>query len=192
MKEFIHHKVQLINNLIVSYNDVQMLYVGRAYEFDGRFIQLLGKCKEYFETYGTNIQVAEVLNITGMFETAGKGINPFELKKVSSGRRELKMMVAYHGLEKLLRLLNLFYEKESGKLEEAEEILSNLVLSLYQSGVLDNNKSSELTSVEKIEAFWKELLKLNGSITVIDKKLRLKVIPEDIYLILEKIISKIS
>jgi len=191
MKEFIHHKVQLINNLIDSYNDVQKLYVSRAYEFDVRFTQLLGNCKVYFETYGTNIQVAEVLNITGMFETAGKGINPFELKKVSSGRRELKMMVAYHGLEKLLRLLNLFYEKESGKLEEAEEILSNLVLSLFQSGVLDNKKLSKLTSVGKIEAFWKELLKLNGSVTLIEKKLRLKVIPEDIYLILEKVVLKI-
>jgi hypothetical protein len=191
MKSFIHHKVQLVNNLIDMYNEVQQLYSARAFEFDNQFKKLLGNCAEYFKTYGTNIQVAEVLNISAMFETAGKGIHPFELKKVSTGRRELKMIVAYHGLEKLLHLLNEIYNKETGKLEEAEEMLSNLLISLYQSGVLDNNKINELTSVEKIETLWKELLSLNGSISVVDKKLRLQVIPEDIYLILEKVISKI-
>lgn len=191
MNTFIHHKVQQVNNLIDAYNVVQQLHAGRAYEFDDRYMQLLGNCAEFYRMYGTNIQVAEVLNLTGMFTTAGKGIHPFELKKASTGRRELKMMVAYHGLEKLLRLLDEFYEKENSKLTEAEELLSNLVVSLFQSGVLDNNKLNELTSIEKIETFWKELLNLNGSISVVDKKLRLKVIPEDIYLILEKIILKI-
>jgi hypothetical protein len=192
MKEFIHHKVQSVSILIDSYNSVQQLYVSRAFEFDDRFMELLSSCLDFFKSKGTNIQVSEILNIESMFETARKGIHPFELKKINTGRRELKMMIAYHGLEKLFNQLNVFYEKEYQKIEEAEEIISNLIISLYQSGVLDDNKINDLTSIEKIEILWMELLNLNGSISVIDKKLRLKIIPEDIYMIFEKIILKIK
>jgi hypothetical protein len=192
MKEFIHHKVQFISGLIDSYNGVQLLYVNRAFEFDEKFMELLNDCIDFFKSNGTNTQVSEVLNIVSMFETAKKGIHPFELKKVSTGRRELKMMIAYHGLEKLFRQLNFFYERENHKIEEGEEILSNLIISLCQSGVLDDNIINELTSYEKIKSFWHELLSQNGSISVIDKKLRLKLIPEDIYLIIDKLITKLQ
>lgn len=192
MKEFIHHKAQEVSKLIDSYNDIQQLYISSAFEFDDKYSDLLKNCREFMESNGTNTQVAEVLNILSMFETARKGINPFELKKVSTGRRELKMMVAHHGLGRLFDLLNSFYKGESDKLQEAEDILANLIISLYQSGVLDDSKINDLSSIEKIEAFWRELLSLNGSMTIIDKKLRFKIIAEDIYLIIEKLLMKIK
>jgi hypothetical protein len=192
MQEFIHNKINVIDNLIESYNDVQQLYIQNAFEFDNRFLELLNRCLEYFKTHGTNTQVSEVLNIVSMFETAIKGIHPYKLEKVSTGRRELRMMIAYHGLEKLHQLLSVIYENERHKLEEAEEILSNLLLSLHQSGFLDDNRIKDLRTIEKIKDFWQELLNRNGSISGINKKLRLKIIPEDIYLLIEKLIIRFN
>lgn len=190
MQEFIHHKIQTIDNLMASYNDVQQLYIRSAYEFDDRFLGLLSSCLEFFKIHGTNTQVSEVLNIISMFETAKKGIHPFKLEKVNSGRRELKMMIAYHGIEKLHQLISITYETELHKLEEAEEILSNLILTLNQSGFLDDKRIRELQTIDQIKVFWLELLNVNGSISGINKKLRLKLIPEDIYLLIEKIILR--
>ena len=86
----------------------------------------------------------------------------------------------------------LMYEKENRKLEEAEEILSNLVLNLIQAQVLTRKSIKTLNSLSKIENFWTDLAKQNDSVSLIDKKLRMQLISEDIFLLLEKIITKIQ
>lgn len=192
MKPFIHHKVQAIDKLLGFHNQVRQLYIDKSFEFENNYKELLHDSKTFLKSNGTNEQIAQVLNLEGMFETANKGINPFELKKVNTGRRILKMMIANHGLSELLNLLKTFYEKEESKIEEASEMLSNTLLSLIQSGVLNNNKINDLNSIPKIELFWNNLKNQNESILLIDKKLKLKIINEDIYLILEKILNKIK
>jgi len=102
----------------------------------------------------------------------------------------LKVIIGYHGLEEWHQLVSTIYDKELHKLEEGEEVLSNLLISLHQSGYLDDSKIHDLQTIEKIKAFWQELLNRNGSISNINKKLRLTLIPEDIYLIIEKILVK--
>lgn len=190
MKPFIHHKVQAINELIGYHNQVRQLYVDRAFEFENNYRELLNDCKTFLKSNGTNTQVGEVLNLEGMYETANKGIDPIELKKVKTGRRSLKMMIANHGLNELLNLLKTFNDKENSKIEEADEILSNTLLSLVQSGTLNDDNINELDSIPKIEIFWNNLKNLNESILLIDKKLKLKIIAEDIYLIIEKNLNK--
>lgn len=191
MQAFIHHKVQALDNLICSYNDVQQLYIERDFGFDDRFKALLDSCLTFCRSQGTSSQVSEILNVLSMFETASRGIDPFRLERVRTGRRELKMMVAYHGLEKLHQELILIHDKEFQKLKEAEQILSDLLLKLYQAGVLDDSAIQELNSVASIGVFWRQLLNQNGSIAAVDKQLRMKLIPEDIFLTIERILSKL-
>lgn len=192
MKQFIHHKIQKIDLLIEVYNKVRQLYVDRAFEFDNDYRQLLEDCKEFLKIFGTNSQVAEVLNLQSYFETSKKGINPYELIKTNTGRRNLVMMTANQGMNDLLNILNNYYDKEIAKIEEAEDILSNTLLGLIQSGGLSDTKIGELNSIQKIEVFWIELKSLNDSINLIDKKLKIKIISEDIYLIIEKILNKMQ
>lgn len=192
MKEFIHHKIQAISNLIDDYNDAQELYIKKSYELEPRFMNLLNSCKAFFESKGSNTEVSKILNIISLYETAKNGIHPFELKKVTVGKRDLKMMMIYHGLEKLYQELDFFYNKEIQKIEEAEELLSSLMISLVQAGSLSDNMLNQLTSIDKIQAFWEELIQKNDSIATINKRLKLKIIDEDIFIIIDKIISKIK
>lgn len=192
MKPFIHHKVQAIDVLIAQHNQVRQLYIDRAFEFESNYRELLNECKIFLKSNGTNTQVGEVLNLEGMYETANKGIDPMEMKKVNTGRRSLKMMIANHGLNELLNLLKTSYNKEQSKIEEAEELLSNTLLGLVQSGALNDNKINDLDSILKIELFWNNLTALNESILLIDKKLKLKIIAEDIYLIIEKNLNRMK
>jgi hypothetical protein len=84
------------------------------------------------------------------------------------------------------------YKKEITKLEEGEEILSNLILNLCQQGVLSDEKLKDLDTIPKIEVYWSYLLSQNGTISVINKKLLTNLIPEDIYLLVEKVVYKIT
>lgn len=190
MKQFIHHKIQKIDLLLQTYNSVRQLYVNNSFEFFDEYKNLLDECKEFLQVHGTNSQVAEVLNLESFFEIAKKGINPYELIKVNSGKRGMIMMTANQGLNDLLFILKSFYEKENNKIEVSSEILSNMLLGLIQSGGLEDDKLIELNTIQKIETFWNKIRYLNKSVNLIDKQLKVNIISEDIYLIIEGLLNK--
>lgn len=192
MQEFIHNKVKVLDELFTEFNQVQRLYAEKSFEFESRFTVFLNKLSDYFKNRGDQAKEAEVLRVTNMLHTVKRGFNPTNQEKVNTGRRELLWGFAYNGIENLNSLMQEIYGKETSKLEEGEELLSNLILNLIQQGFLTDQKLMELDTIPKIEAYWNSLLTQNGSITVIHKKLLMKLISEDIYLLFEKIIAKIK
>lgn len=191
MKEFIHNKIRVIDELLAEFNHVQKLFVEKSFDFEHRFNAFLAKLSDYFEMRGDNAKASEVLRIRSMLQTVKRGFDPSRMEKITSGRGELLWGFSYKGIESLDLLLQDIYKKEISKLEEGEEILSNLILSLCQQGVLSNEKLKELNSIAEIEAFWNFLLTQNGTISIINKKLLANLIPEDIFLLIEKIVSNI-
>jgi hypothetical protein len=113
------------------------------------------------------------------------------MEKITTGRRDLLWGFSFNGMEGIYDILMEIYSKESKKLDDAEELVSGIIVSLYQNGVLDDEKLKELNSVPRIESFWNSLVTQNTAISGINKKLRLTVIPEDIFLILEKVFLRI-
>lgn len=192
MKEFIHNKVKVIDELFTEFNQVQGLYADRSFDFEYRFTVFLNKLSDYFKKSGDSAKESEVFRVINLFQTVKRGFNPSKLEKINSGKRELWWGFSYNGIESIDSLLQEIYRKETAKLEEGEEILNNLILSLYQQGFLTDQMLKDLDSVPKIEASWNLLLSQNGSVSVINKKLMTKLIAEDIYLLLEKIIAKIT
>lgn len=192
MQEFIHNKVKVIEELFDEFNRAQKLYADRSFDFENRFTAFLSKLSDYFKDRGENARESEVFRIINMLHTVKRGFNPSKMEKINTGKRELWWGFSYNGIESIDALLQEIYKKETVKLEEGEEILSNLMLNLYQQGFLTDEKLKELDSIPEIEVFLSSLLSQNGSITVISKKLLTNLIAEDIYLLLEKIILKIT
>lgn len=192
MKELIHNKVRVIDDFFTESNQVQKLYIEKSFDFEHQFNKLLTNLSDYFEKRGENSKESEILRIKSMLQTVRRGFNPSKMEKIDSGKRELLWGFSYNGIESLDLLLQEIYKKETSKLEEGEEILSNLILNFYQQGVLTDEKLKDLDSIPKIEVFWNYLLSQNGSISLINKKLLTNLISEDIYLLLEKVIYKIT
>ncbi len=192
MQELIHNQVKVINQLITDFNQVQRLYAEKSFELENRIFAFLNQLNDYFKSKGDQAKESEVLRITNMLHTVKRGFNPASLEKINTSKRELFWGFAFNGIENIHTLLQEIYKKETIKLEEGEEILTNLILNLVQQGFLTDQKLQELDSISKIEAYWNFLLTQNGSITLIQKKLLMKLISEDIYLLLEKIISRIT
>ena len=192
MQELIHNQLKVIHELFTEFNQVQGLYAEKSFELESRIFAFLNKLTDYFKDKGDQAKESEVLRITNMLHTVKRGFNPANLEKINSSKRELFRGFAYNGIENLHTMLQEMHHMETLKLEEGEEILTNLILNLIQQGFLTDQKLQELDSISKIEAFWNYLLTQNGSITLIHKKLLMKMISEDIYLLLEKIILKIT
>lgn len=192
MKEFIHHKIQVIEDFFEEFNQIQRLYSDKSFDFEQRFGNFLTNLSDYFKNRGESNRESEILQIKNMLQTLKRGFNPVKLEKVNSGKRELWWGFSYHGIECVNTALQDIYNKEVLKLEEGREILSNLILNLCQQGILTNEKLKQLHSVPEIEAFWNFLLTQNGTISSIHKKLLMTLIMEDIYLLIENIIAKIT
>ncbi|WP_298651989.1 hypothetical protein, partial [uncultured Proteiniphilum sp.] len=165
---------------------------GRSFDFEQQFTTFLNKLSDYFKNRGESAKEAEVLKVINMLHSVKRGFDPSKMEKVTSGKRELWWGFSYIGTESLDSMLQEIYKKEISRLEEGKEILSNLILNLCQQGFLTDEKLNDLDSLQKIEVFWNSLLSQNGSISVINKKLHTNLIPEDIYMLLEEIISRIT
>ncbi|MBP1165962.1 MULTISPECIES: hypothetical protein [unclassified Chryseobacterium] len=191
MQELIHFTVQKIKELLEHFNDVQALYLSKSFDFDVRFEVFLNEVLEYFRTKGNTSHESEVLKIMNMISTVKRGFNPIKMEKIITGRREILGGFSFNGMESMYGILMEIYTKENKKLDDAEELISGIIVSLYQNGLLDDEKLKEMNSVPKIERFWASLVEQNTAISGINKKLRLTIIPEDIFLILEKVFLKL-
>ena len=192
MLQFVHHKVKTINETISSFNSVQNLLAARSFQFDAEYEVFQQRLIKYFQETGNSSKEAEVVKIHNLLSTVRKGFDPVKLERIATGKREIYWGFAFHSTDTIFSILQELYEKENRKLEEAEEILSNLVLNLIQAQVLTRKSIKTLNSLSKIENFWTDLTKQNDSVSLIDKKLRMQLISEDIFLLLEKIITKIQ
>ncbi|MDR6373089.1 hypothetical protein J2795_004278 [Chryseobacterium bernardetii] len=191
MQELIHFTVKKIKELLEQFNEVQTLYLSKAFDFDARFDAFLNEVLEYFRTKGNTSHESEVLKVMNMISTVKRGFNPIKMEKITTGRREMLGGFSFNGMESIYDILMEIYAKENKKLDEAEELISGIIVSLYQNGILDDEKLKDMNSVPKIERFWTSLAEQNTAISGINKKLRLTIIPEDIFLILEKVFLKL-
>jgi len=191
MQELIHFTVQKIKELLEHFNDVQTLYLSKSFDFDARLDVFLNDVLEYFRTKGNTSHESEVLKIMNMISTVKRGFNPIKMEKIMTGRRELLGGFSFNGMESMYGILMEIYAKENKKLDDAEELISGIIVSLYQNGILDDEKLKDMNSIPKIERFWTSLVEQNTAISGINKKLRLTIIPEDIFLILEKVFLKL-
>ncbi|RQO33116.1 hypothetical protein DBR39_23260 [Chryseobacterium sp. KBW03] len=191
MQELIHYTVQKIKELLEHFNEVQALYLSKSFDFDAQFDVFLNEVLEYFRTKGSTSHESEVLKIMNMIATVKRGFNPIKMEKITTGRREILGGFSFNGIESIYDILMEIWAKENKKLEDAEELISGIIVSLYQNGILDDEKLKEMDSIPKIESFWTSLTVQNAAISGINKKLRLTVIAEDIFLILEKVFLKL-
>jgi hypothetical protein len=124
-----------------------------------------------------------------MVSTVKRGFNPIKMEN-NHGQTDLLWGFSFNGIESIYDILMEIYTKETKKLDDAEELISGIIVSLYQNGILDDEKLKELNSVSKLKVsglHW--LRRIRRSL--INKKLRLTVIPEDIFLILEELFLKL-
>lgn len=192
MQELVHHSTQALELYLNKLNKVQALYLSKSFDFDSGFDDFLQELLEYFRAKGNTTCESEVLKILNMISTIKRGFNPVKMEKIDVGKRNLLYGFSFNGIENTHGIITELLNKELKKLDEAEELISGLILSLYQSGILDDAKIKELNSVSKIEVFWSQLLNQNATIAGINKKLRLTLLSEDIYLIIEKVLTRIS
>jgi len=192
MQEFIHHKVEIYEDFLKDFNKIQILLSDRSFEFERRFEEFSQTLLSYFQTSGNTSVEAEILKIVNSVFTVKKGFNPVKMEKIQTDRRAIYWGFAFSATESLFEILIDLLNKEKVKLEEGGELVSNLILMLIQNNILDDAKIAELNTITKVEIYWNQIVQQNESIANINKKLRMSLLAEDIYLLFEDNLSKIN
>jgi len=192
MQEFIHHKVEIYEDFLKDFNIIQILLSDRSFEFERRFEEFSQTLLSYFQTSGNTSVEAEILKIMNSVFTVKKGFNPVKMEKIQTDRRAIYWGFAFSATESLFEILIDLLNKEKVKLEEGGELVSNLILMLIQNNILDDAKIAELNTITKVEIYWNQIVQQNESIANINKKLRMSLLAEDIYLLFEDNLSKIN
>ena len=192
MQEFIHHKVEIYEDFLKDFNKTQILLGSRSFEFERHFDEFSHSLLSYFQTSGNTPVEAEILKIMNTVSTVKKGFNPVKMEKILTGRREMYWGFAFSATESIFEILMKLLDTEKIKLNEGGELISGLILSLIQNNILDDAKIAELNSIANIELYWTQIIAQNESISNINKKLRMTLLSEDIYLLFEDNLAKIN
>lgn len=192
MVEFVHHKIKVAEGFLSKLIKVQSLFIERSFRFETEFNDLLTDLQTYFKSIKDGSKESEVLRLQGLLQVVKKGFDPIKLERLPVSRREFYWGIAFHVVEEVKKMIEDILTKERQKLDEAEDLLSNTFLSLIQNGILNDQELKKLDSVAKIELLWTEIVKQNASIALLDKKMKLQVTREDMYLLIEKIIGNMS
>lgn len=192
MVEFVHHKIQVINGYLTSLNQVQNLLLERSFYFEMEANIFLKTLQQYFVSIGDTAKESEILRFVGLLQTVKKGFDPIKLEKITIGRKEFFWGISYHVVENILKIITDILEQEEQKLKDADEIVSNTLLGLVQNQIIQINDLKKIDSISKIELFWQQLVKQNASIALLEMKMKLKISNEDIYMLIDNNISKMT
>jgi hypothetical protein len=175
-----------------KFNTIQTLYLDKSYLYETELQLFLKNLQYYFSEISDSTKESEVLKYSGMLQTIKKGFDPIKLEKIATARRDFFWGMAFHINQEIQQLLVNMLASEEQKLSEADDLLSNTFLSLIQNQILSNQELKKLNNTIAIELFWTSIVKQNTTIAVLDKKMKMKITAEDIYLLIEKIVVKIS
>jgi len=191
MKTLIHYKKQRIEELISKLSLLNTLYISRSFSFDTQLMDLMKESEMLFEQSGESSKISQVSQLNIYFETAQKGINPRTLEKLKIGKRENVWIAAYHVLDGMSDLMQDSIIKVEFEVGQATELIEQVILSAIQSGLISDIDLKELHDQESIKKLWKNLTQ-NEQVKLIERKLKLSVMQDDIIIICDKVCSKIN
>jgi len=191
MKTLIHYKLQRIEELINKLLVLNKLYISRSFTFDTELLSFMEECETLFEQLGENSNKSKVSQLTVYFEIAKKGVNPLTLEKLRTGKRENSWIAAFHVLDNMSTILQDSIDKIEFELNQSRELIEQVVLSAIQSKMISESEIKELSKQESLQMLWKKLTD-NEQVKLVERKLKLTVTQDDIFILLDKVFTKIN
>lgn len=191
MKVLIHFKKQHLkgfNDELISLNEN---FIKKDFNLDKKLMQLLSSAQEYYRQVGESTAEGNLSQLKIHLDLAVSGIDPVSLERVKTRRRDLLRTACYHCLSSLSNVLERSLQTTEAVLLNASETINQLLLSAFQSKLITDDLIKKTDTIEKCTALW-NTLKTNEQIALIDKKLKLDILQEDISILLDIAFSKLN
>lgn len=191
MKVLVHFRQQQLEGFVEQLIELNELYINKSYQLNNQLIDLIKNIEAFFKQIGDSTNESKIAQLTLYFHTALDGIDPIQLVKLKIGKRNLINTAAFHCLNELHNLIQTELEKVNQVLKEGEEPIAQVILTAMQNNLIDENNLEESNNLETEKQVWTNLLS-NQQIKMLNKKLRLTILSQDIYLLINKIFHQLK
>jgi len=191
MTVLVHFKKQQLegfNQQLIFQNEK---FIKKEYDLDKTLLLLLTNVQEYYKQVGESTSESSVSQLKTYLDLAVSGIDPISLERVKTRRRDLVRTACFHCLSNLGNTLQHSLQTIESLLLSSSETIHQLLLSAYQSKLITDDLIKKTNSIEKCTALW-EKLKVNEQVSLIDKKLKLDILQEDISILIDMAFSKLK
>lgn len=187
----VHLKKQRLEAFTASLVETNELYISKSFQLNDDLISLLNNIQSYYQQIGESTNESNISQLKIYFETALSGIDPIKFERVKTGKRSMINTAAFYCLSELNLILGSSLQSAIDILKSASDTISQIIFSAIQSKLIDDQELTLSDSVEKAEILW---LKLNSNkqVALLEKRLKLEILPQDIYLIVDQVIEKIK
>lgn len=191
MTVLIHFKKQKLEGFMQQLISQNEKFIKKEFDLDKTLMQLLNNAQEYYRQVGESTAEGTVSQLKTYLDLAVSGIDPINMERVKTRRRDLVRTACFHCLSNLGDALHNSLNTIETLLIGSSETIHQLLLSAYQSKLITDELIKKTDTIEKCTVLW-EKLKTNEQIALIDKKLKLDILQEDISILIDMAFSKIK
>ncbi len=187
-----HFVKQNYSTFISELNTIKNRYLNNVFGIEQELLDVLEQVEAFFKQIGKNSLESKVATLRTYMMTAISGIDPVSLEIVKVQKRKTIKRAVFYCSQELSTILETELDKLNELLYQCEKTLEQIVLTILQNGNGTAEEILALSSIEDIEVFWSRISNQNEQLNFIDKKLRLEILKEDIYLLFSNIITKLK
>lgn len=191
MQKFLINEQTRYEVLIKSLTRTLSKFNNKDYDATQSVIALLKQVITGFEELGNSIKQSEVQILLSEVATAKAGINPINFQKQTTGRLELLHTICLKALQQLQQILAHSYELNNEKLNQAKDLVSQIVTAGIQQGLITAIDIKKYKSTADAEKYCAKMTK-NENIALGEKRVLLLVSRYDCLLLFDEIINSLK
>jgi hypothetical protein len=188
MQRFYHNDRQQLIQLLNVFNEVSAKYSRKEFDTDIALKVLLDKAATRYKESGHTDKESQARLLQAELATAERGIHPETRERVTTRRSDMKMGVQLKILQTLEHLLREELAAANGRLQEARDMLTQILLAAMQGGILNDAVLAKINTEADLQALWK-MLAAENNIALVQKRILMMVSMYDGLLLMEELVT---
>ncbi|HSC54880.1 MAG TPA: hypothetical protein VLC98_14705 [Phnomibacter sp.] len=181
-----YHKLALLDGLLSKGRLVLSSYEEKDLDFASKLKDWLQESDQFFERHNGPVQRSKIKTLHTDFAAVMRGTDPFTFQKFESNKRANAMNIGYRITKDALQVVMDYYTKIDTLLEDARQLIGQIVLAALQGGLITQSEFETATTQPALDLLWKKIA-TDKQLVVVQKKVLLNVSRIDALLLLEEV-----
>lgn len=188
MQRFYFNDKQQFSQLLIAFNGVSEKFSKKDYDTDKALKQLLDNTIKVYKDAGFTDKESQLQMMRAELTSTEKNIHPLTYEKITVRKGEMKMSICLKTLQSLELLLRNDYTHCNDKLQEARDMISQVLLAGLQGGLLTDELLDSTNTESELQKVWK-LLSTDNNIALGQRRVLMTVSIYDVLLLMEELIG---
>ena len=191
MQKFFNNENEQIIHLISQLGEALNKYNNKDLDASNSLLLFLDNGLQVYKTLAQPDKETWLQKLKADFITAQRGINPETFDKPTLGKREMQYNVQLRIMQNAEAQLKQDYEKNLFVLKQAEDLIGQIIIMGFQTGIFADGIIKNIKTQTDIETAW-QLLSKDANINLGQKRLLLMVSRFDVWILISDALSKIE